>query len=74
MMLDRLSFHAPVMLLSQRCAYARVMSRGSDEAKYQVDGGFSGAVAQFGRALDWQSRGQGFKSPQLHPKRRHSSP
>jgi hypothetical protein len=25
-----------------------------------------GAVAQFGRALDWQSRGQGFKSPQLH--------
>ena len=25
-----------------------------------------GAVAQPGRALDWQSRGQGFKSPQLH--------
>jgi hypothetical protein len=27
---------------------------------------FDGAVAQLARALDWQSRGRGFKSPQLH--------
>jgi antitoxin (DNA-binding transcriptional repressor) of toxin-antitoxin stability system len=28
---------------------------------------FDGAVAQLARARDWQSRGQGFESPQLHP-------
>ncbi len=28
---------------------------------------FDGAVAQLARARDWQSRGRGFESPQLHP-------
>ena len=29
---------------------------------------FDGAVAQLARARDWQSRGRGFESPQLHSK------
>ena len=28
---------------------------------------FQGPIAQFGRALEWHSRGQGFDSPYLHP-------
>jgi hypothetical protein len=36
---------------------------------------FAGAVAQLARALDWQSRGRGFESPQLHsPSKPSSSP
>ena len=33
-----------------------------------------GAVAQPGRAPDWQSGGQGFKSPQLHTRKRQDRP
>jgi hypothetical protein len=29
----------------------------------------SGALAQLARALDWQSKGQGFDSPMLHVKK-----
>ncbi len=40
----------------------------SDPAQVKCRSLIFGAVAQVGRALDWQSRGQGFKSPQLHKK------
>jgi prevent-host-death family protein len=34
---------------------------------WAADYEFVGAVAQMARARDWQSRGRGFESPQLHP-------
>ncbi len=34
----------------------------------------SGAVAQFGRARDWQSRGRGFDPHQLHQLRSRQDP
>jgi hypothetical protein len=37
------------------------------------DFAFDGAVAQLARARDWQSRGRGFESPQLHPNSRNAA-
>ena len=67
--LDR-CFLLPVRLLAHRTFIALRLTapRNGQESCVNLadDFTFDGAVAQLARALDWQSRGRGFESPQLH--------
>jgi prevent-host-death family protein len=67
--LDR-CFLLPAQLLANRTVvYLRLTpARNGQRACINLadDFTFDGAVAQLARARDWQSRGRGFESPQLH--------
>jgi prevent-host-death family protein len=67
--LDRCFLLPAQPLVSKTCASLRLTSpRNGQRSCINLadDFAFDGAVAQLARARDWQSRGRGFESPQLH--------
>lgn len=75
--LDRCFLLPAELLANKTCVHLRLApSRNGQQSCINLadDFTFDGAVAQLARARDWQSRGRGFESPQLHSSESAATP